>query len=158
VFEHLPGVISVVSGFTGGKTKNPTYEQVSEGGTGHLESVKVTFDPHKISYEKLLEAFWNNVDPFDAQGQFCDKGDSYKAAIFYANEQQKEKAEASQKALQKQFKEKIVTAIKAAGEFYEAEEYHQHYAEKNPVRYKYYRWGCGRDKRLAEIQTEKAKK
>jgi peptide-methionine (S)-S-oxide reductase len=149
--EKLPGVISVVSGYTGGHVRNPTYEQVSEGGTGHYESVEVTFDPRKISYEKLLDAFWHDVDPFDAEGQFCDKGSQYRGAIFVHDARQKAVAEASKAALEKRFGRKIVTEILPAGPFYTAEEYHQNYAKKNPLRYHFYRFNCGRDQRLQAV-------
>ncbi len=150
-FNDLPGVTSVVSGYTGGHVQNPTYELVSGEKTGHKESVQVTFDPRKISYDQLLEIYWKNIDPFDSEGQFCDKGDSYKAIIFYTNEIQKKKAEDSKKKAEEQLKKTIVTEIVAASTFYPAEEYHQKYAEKNPIRYKFYRFSCGRDKRLHEI-------
>lgn len=151
VFRELPGVFSVISGYTGGHVENPNYEQVSAGGTGHKESVQVTFDPAKISYDQLLEAYWHNIDLFDGEGQFCDKGDSYKAVIFTTNPTQKQKAEASKKVLEAQFGRPIATEILPASRFYPAEEYHQKYAQKNPLRYKFYRYRCGRDKRLAEI-------
>jgi peptide-methionine (S)-S-oxide reductase len=150
-FEGVPGVISVVSGYTGGHTPNPTYEQVSTEQTGHKESVEVTFDPSKITYNQLLDIYWHNVDPFDAEGQFCDKGDSYKAVIFYTNETQKKEAEESKKNVETQLKKPVVTEIVAASTFYPAEEYHQKYAKKNPIRYKFYRYSCGRDKRLKEV-------
>jgi methionine-S-sulfoxide reductase len=147
----VPGVIDVVSGYTGGRVPHPTYEQVSEGGTGHYESVEVTYDPRKISYAQLVDAFWHDVDPFDSEGQFCDKGSQYRSAIFYRDGQQKAVAEASKAALEKRFRRKIVTDILPAGPFYPAEEYHQDYARKNPVRYHFYRFNCGRDQRLEEI-------
>ena len=152
-FEGLPGVLSVVSGYTGGQTKNPTYEQVSSGGTGHAESVEVTYDPGKISYEKLLEVFWHNVDPFQKDAQFCDHGTQYRSAIFYRDEAQRKAAEESKRKLEEQprFKGKIVTQIVAASTFYPAEEYHQDFYKKNPARYNSYRQGCGRDARLKEI-------
>ncbi len=152
-FEGLPGVISVTSGFDGGQVKNPTYEQVSAGGTGHAESVEVVFDPSKTSYEKLLEVFWHNVDPFDAGGQFCDRGSQYRSAIFYQGDAQKAAAEESKRKLEEQprFKGKIVTQIVPAGPFYPAEEYHQDFYKKNPIRYNSYRLGCGRDARLKQI-------
>jgi peptide-methionine (S)-S-oxide reductase len=152
-FEGLPGVISVTSGFDGGQVKNPTYEQVSAGGTGHAESVEVVFDPSRTSYEKLLEVFWHNVDLFDAGGQFCDRGSQYRSAIFYQGEAQKAAAEASKAKLeeQPQFKGKIATQIVPAGPFYRAEEYHQDFYKKNPIRYNEYRLGCGRDARLKQI-------
>jgi len=152
-FDKLDGVISVTPGYTGGIMKNPTYEQVSAGGTGHAESVQVVYDPDKVSYEKLLDIFWHNIDPTTKDRQFCDGGNQYRSAIFYHNETQKKLAEASKLALDKTkpFREPIVTGIVRAGEFYPAEEYHQHYYKKNPVRYRFYRQGCGRDKRLKEL-------
>lgn len=152
-FVDVPGVLSVTSGFTGGQVKNPTYEAVSAGGTGHAESVQVVFDPAKISYEKLLEIFWHNVDPTQANGQFCDHGNQYRSAIFYADEAQHKAAEASKAKLETdpRFAGKIVTQIVAASTFYRAEEYHQQFYKKNPVRYHEYREGCGRDARLREL-------
>lgn len=150
-FDELPGVISVVSGYTGGHTLNPTYEQVSTEGTGHKEAIQVTFDPTQITYDQLLDVYWHNIDPFDAAGQFCDRGDSYKAVIFYTNDAQKQKAETSKKTLEAMLNKPILTEIRASSPFYPAEDYHQHYAKKNPIRYKFYRYSCGRDKRLAEI-------
>jgi len=152
-FEGLPGVISVTSGYTGGQKKNPTYEEVSAGGTGHAESVEVVFDPAKTSYEKLLEVFWHNVDPFQKDAQFCDHGTQYRSAIFYNGEAQRKAAEESKRKLEGEprFKGKIVTEITAASTFYPAEEYHQDFYKKNPVRYHSYRAGCGRDARLKEI-------
>jgi methionine-S-sulfoxide reductase len=148
---RVPGVIDVVSGYTGGTVKNPTYEQVSAGGTGHREAVEVTFDPRKVSYGQLLDAFWHDVDPFDNEGQFCDKGAQYRSAIFYRDPQQKAAAEASKAMLEKRFRRRIATDILPAGPFYPAEEYHQDYARKNPVRYHFYRFNCGRDQRLEAI-------
>jgi peptide-methionine (S)-S-oxide reductase len=150
-FDKLDGVISTISGYTGGKKKNPTYEEVSSGNTGHAEAVQVTYDPNKITYEKLLEAFWHNVDPLTANRQFCDVGNQYRTAIFYHDENQKRLAEESKKALSKRFKEPIVTEIVPAGEFYPAEDYHQDYYIKNPLRYKFYRYSCGRDQRLEAL-------
>lgn len=158
VYEKQPGVISVISGYTGGTLKNPTYEQVSEGGTGHLEGVKVTYDPTKITYEKLLDLYWHNIDPFDPLGQFCDKGTSYKAVIFYTGDEQKKLAVESKTKLEEQFKKKITTEIVAASEFYPAEDYHQDYATKNPLRYGFYRRSCGRDARLEEVWGKPEKK
>jgi peptide-methionine (S)-S-oxide reductase len=157
-FENLDGVVSTTVGYTGGKTKNPTYEQVSSGVTGHAESVEIVYDPRKISYEKLLDVFWHNVDPLTADAQFCDHGDQYRSAIFYHDEAQKQQALASKQKLidAKRFAQPIVTQIVPATEFYPAEEYHQKYHEKNPVRYRYYRWGCGRDKRLTELWGDDA--
>jgi peptide-methionine (S)-S-oxide reductase len=152
-YDKLPGVISTTSGYTGGKTKNPTYEQVSSGTTGHAEAVLVEYDPAKVSYQKLLEVFWHNIDPTQRDGQFCDHGSQYRTAIFYANDEQKKLALASKAALEKNkpFKGDIVTEITAAGEFYPAEDYHQDFYMKNPVRYKIYRTGCGRDARLQSL-------
>jgi peptide-methionine (S)-S-oxide reductase len=152
-FEGLPGVISVTSGYTGGQKTNPTYEEVSAGGTGHAESVEVVYDPAKTSYERLLEVFWHNVDPFQKDGQFCDHGTQYRSAIFYRGEAQRKAAEESKSKLEEQprFKGKIVTQIVAASTFYPAEEYHQDFYKKSPVRYHSYRAGCGRDARLKEI-------
>src|SRR5437764_7532102 len=147
----VPGVIDVVSGYTGGTVKNPTYEQVSAGGTGHRESVEVTYDPRKLSYARLLDAFWHDVDPFDNEGQFCDKGPQYRSAIFVHDAQQKAAAEASKAALEKRFRRKIVTDILPAGPFYTAEEYHQDYAKKNPLRSHFYRFPCRRDQRLEAV-------
>ena len=151
-FDALPGVISTISGYTGGQTENPTYKEVSNGKTGHLEAIQVSYDPSKVSYEKLLDVFWHNIDPLDVEGQFCDKGDQYKAAIFYQNEQEKQFAEASKAAIKKKLPDKtIVTTIKPAGKFYPAEEYHQDYYVNNPQRYKFYRFTCGRDHRLNQL-------
>lgn len=152
-YDKLPGVISTISGYMGGKTRNPTYEQVSSGTSGHAEVVQVEYDPSKVSYEKLLEVFWHNVDPTQRDGQFCDHGSQYRTAIFYHSEEQRKLAEASKAALQKNkpFKGEIVTEIGAAPEFYRAEEYHQDFYKKNPTRYKLYRTGCGRDARLQAL-------
>ena len=157
-FEGLPGVISVVSGYTGGQKKSPTYEEVSSGSTGHAESVEVTYDPSKVTYEKLLYVFWRNVDPFQANGQFCDHGNQYRSAIFYKDEAQKRAAEESKRKLEEQpkFQGKIVTQIVPAATFYPAEDYHQDFYKKNPVRYHEYRLGCGRDRRLKEIWGDEA--
>ena len=152
-FDELEGVISVMPGYTGGHKKNPTYEEVSSGVTGHAESIEVVYDPEKISYAKLLDVFWHNIDPTTPNRQFCDVGTQYRAAIFYHNETEKRLAEESKKALEDsgQIKAKIVTEIVPASEFYPAEEYHQKYYLKNPIRYKFYRFNCGRDQRLREI-------
>jgi peptide-methionine (S)-S-oxide reductase len=152
-FEKLDGVVSTTVGYTGGHTKNPTYNEVSDGGTGHAESVQIVYDPTKISYEKLLDVFWHNVDPLTSNAQFCDHGDQYRTAIFYHDETQRRLAEASKRQIEesKRFAQPIVTQIVAATEFYPAEEYHQKYHDKNPVRYTYYRWNCGRDRRLKEL-------
>lgn len=152
-FDKLPGVASVTAGYTGGNLKNPTYEQVSTGGTGHAESVQIVYDPHKISYDKLLDVFWHNVDPTAKDRQFCDEGRQYRSAIFYHTKEQQRLAEQSKAALEKSkpFSGAIVTEIVPAGEFYPAEKYHQQYYQKNPLRYKYYRTSCGRDNRLKEL-------
>ena len=155
-FEQVPGVDKVIAGYTGGMVANPSYEQVSAGGTGHYESVEVFYDPDKISYQKLLSVFWKNVDPLDSSGQFCDKGQQYQAVIFYANPEEKKLADASKDALMHSGKFKsIATLILPASTFYPAEDYHQGYARKNPVRYHYYRYRCGRDQRLKEVWGEK---
>jgi len=152
-FEKLDGVISITVGYTGGQTKNPSYEQVSAGGTGHAESVQIVYDPAKISYGQLLDIFWHNIDPLTPNAQFCDHGRQYRTAIFFHDETQRRLAEDSKRQLAEsgRFSQPIVTEIVPATEFYPAEEYHQHYHEKNPVRYQFYRWNCGRDQRLAEL-------
>lgn len=150
-FDKVPGVISTTSGYTGGKLRDPSYEQVSAGGTGHAEAVEVVYDPAKVTYEQLLDHFWKNVDPLSSHRQFCDVGDQYRPAIFVHDEAQRQAAEASKARVQQQFKQPVVVQIVAAGPFYRAEEYHQDYYKKNPVRYNYYRWGCGRDRRLKEL-------
>ena len=157
-FDKLEGVKSTVSGYTDGQLKNPTYKQVSRGGTGHTEALQVTYDPDVVSYDTLLSVFWRNVDPFDAGGQFCDRGDSYRMGIFYHSKAQAQAAMASKKQLQDsgRFDRPVVTEITEASEFYPAEDYHQDYYLKNPVRYKYYRWGCGRDDRLKEVWGDEA--
>jgi len=152
-FEKVDGVTAVISGYMGGTVKNPTYEEVSSGHTGHAESVEVLYDPSKVSYAQLLEAFWRNVDPITANAQFCDHGNQYRAAIFYLNDEQKQSAEESKRALEqsKRFKEPIVTQLTMATEFYPAEEYHQDFYKKNPVRYKFYKYSCGRAQRLETL-------
>jgi len=155
-YDKLDGVISTTSGYIGGTTKNPTYEEVSAGGTGHAEAVQVVWDPSKITYAKLLEVFWRNVDPLTANAQFCDHGDQYRTAIFFHDAEQKRLAEETKAQVQKKFpEEKVVTEIVQAGTFYPAEEYHQDYYEKNPLRYKFYRTSCGRDARLEELWGKK---
>ncbi len=150
-FEGQPGVKAVVSGFDGGGEKNPTYEMVSSGTTGHAESVHVVYDPAKTSYARLLQIFWHNIDPLSAEGQFCDRGHQYRSAIFYLDDAQKKAAEESKRAVEAQLKQKVATEIVAATPFTPAEEYHQDFWKKNPVRYYSYRAGCGRDRRLKEI-------
>jgi peptide-methionine (S)-S-oxide reductase len=150
-FERLPGVISVVSGYTGGPKTEPSYEEVSAGGTGHAESVEVTYDPAKVSYAKLLDVYWHNVDPFAVNFQFCDHGSQYRTAIFTHDAEQKRLADESKRNLEAKFGKKIATQIVPASRFWPAEEYHRDYYRKNPVRYKFYRFNCGRDQRLTEI-------
>ncbi len=152
-FDKLDGVISTTSGYSGGHQLNPTYEQVSAGATGHAESVQVVYDPKRISYEELLKVFWRNIDPTTRDAQFCDHGQQYRTAIFYHDDKQRELAERSKQALDKTkpFKEPIVTEITPASTFYPAEEYHQDFYRKNPVRYKFYRYHCGRDQRLEQL-------
>jgi peptide-methionine (S)-S-oxide reductase len=152
-FEQVEGVVSVTSGYTGGQKENPTYEQVSAGGTGHAESVEVLYDPKKVSYRQLLEVFWHNIDPTTPDRQFCDHGHQYRSAIFYHNDAQRQLAFESKQALEKSkpFKGAIVTEMVPASKFYPAEEYHQDYYKKNPVRYHFYKFGCGRAQRLKEL-------
>jgi peptide-methionine (S)-S-oxide reductase len=152
-FDGVPGVLRTISGYTGGMLKNPTYEQVAGGGTGHIEAVQIFYDPEKVSYETLLDVFWHSVDPTDAGGQFCDRGRSYETAIFTNTPEQKRLAEQSKAKLQKSeaLNEPVVTAIETAGPFYRAEDYHQNYYKKNPLRYRIYRYGCGRDARLKAL-------
>ena len=150
-FDQLPGVVSVTSGYTGGTKKDPTYEEVSSGGTGHAESVDVVYDPAKVGYAKLLDVYWHNIDPLASNRQFCDVGTQYRSAIFYHDETQKRAAEASKAEVQKRFKQPIATEIVPASAFYAAEDYHQDFYKKNPIRYKLYRTGCGRDRRLEEL-------
>ena len=146
-FDKLDGVVSTTSGYTGGKEENPTYMEVASGKTGHAEAIQILYDPAKVSYEKLLEVFWQNIDPTQKDGQFVDRGRQYRTAIFYHSEEQKQQAVASKAALEKsgRFRGPIVTEIVPAGAFYEAEGYHQDYYKKNPLRYKQYRMGSGRD-------------
>jgi peptide-methionine (S)-S-oxide reductase len=155
-FDVLKGVISTTSGYTGGHKKDPSYEEVSAGGTGHAESLQVLYDPDKVSYEKLLDVFWHNIDPTTANRQFCDVGNQYRPAIFYNSEKQKLAAEESLEKLRKSkpFPGEIVVEITPASTFYPAEEYHQNYYMKNPLRYKFYRYNCGRDQRLEQLWGE----
>jgi len=157
-YDRLPGVTATLSGYMGGTTLNPTYEQVSSGRTGHAEVVQVVYDPKKVTYEKLLEVFWVNIDPTVKDRQFCDTGTQYRTAIFYHSDEQRRAAEASREKLAKDkpFPEPIVTAIQMAGPFTQAEEYHQDYYIKNPTRYQFYRNGCGRDARLRQLWGAKA--
>jgi peptide methionine sulfoxide reductase msrA/msrB len=150
-FEKVDGVIEAVSGYTGGEMANPTYKQVSAGGTGHIEAIRVTYDPDKVSYSQLLDVFWRHIDPTDAGGQFVDRGDQYRSAIFFASEEERQMAESSKQALAAsgRFDRPVVTEILPLGEFYKAEDYHQDYYKKNPIRYNWYRSGSGRDQFLA---------
>jgi peptide-methionine (S)-S-oxide reductase len=152
-FDRVPGVVSTTSGYTGGQVKNPSYEQVSAGGTGHAESVQVVYDSRKVTYAQLLDVYWHNVDPMDGSGQFCDHGNQYRTAIFYHDDEQRRLAEQSKRDLDTsgRLKKPIVTQIVPASAFYPAEEYHQDYYRKNPVRYRFYRFNCGRDARLEQV-------
>ncbi len=155
-FDKLPGVLATESGYAGGSLKNPTYEQVSAGRTGHAESVRVTYDPKKVSYETLLDYFWHHVDPTVKDRQFCDVGNQYRTAIFFEDDSQRRSAEASKAMLEKSGRlPHVYTEIAPAGTFYPAEEYHQDYYKKNPIRYKYYRTSCGRDARVNEVWGKK---
>jgi len=150
-FDELDGVLSTTSGYIGGRTPNPTYEQVSGGGTGHFEALEITYDPSKITYEKLLDVFWRNVDAVDGGGQFCDRGTQYLSAIFYHSEEQQREAEASKQQVATRLGKTVATGVVKAAPFYRAEEYHQDYYKKNPVRYKFYKWNCGRAQRLEAL-------
>jgi peptide-methionine (S)-S-oxide reductase len=152
-FEKVEGVIAVTSGYMGGRKPNPSYEEVSAGGTGHAESVEVLYDPGKLSYEKLLDVFWHNIDPTTPDRQFCDRGNQYRSVIFYRNDEQKRVAQSSKRALDqlRPFKEPIVTEVVPASTFYPAEGYHQDFYKKNPFRYKFYKYNCGRAQRLEEL-------
>jgi peptide-methionine (S)-S-oxide reductase len=157
-FDHVPGVIDTISGYTGGTLENPTYRVVSAGGSGHLEAVKITFDPKKVSYQALLDVFWRTVNPTDDGGQFCDRGESYKTAIFANSPQQRQSAEISRRLIEASgvLKDPIVTPIIDTSTFYPSEDYHQDYSTKNPIRYSYYRFSCGRDKQVRAIWGEEA--
>ena len=150
-FDHVKGVLSTTSGYTGGHVAKPTYHQVSAGGTGHAESVEIVYDPSKVTYAQLLDHFWHTVDPTVKDRQFCDVGHQYRTAIFVHNDEQRKLAEASKKKVEAELKVPIYTEIVAAGPFYKAEEYHQDYYKKSPVQYKFYRWNCGRDQRIKQI-------
>ena len=155
-FDQLDGVVSVTVGYMGGRTRNPTYEDVSSGETGHLESVQVVYDPRRLGYEKLLDAFWHNIDPLTADGQFCDHGPQYQTAVFYRNVSQQRLAEDSKVQVARRFRRPVATQIRAAGLFTAAEDYHQHYYRTHAIAYKAYRLGCGRDRRLQELWGEGA--
>ena len=153
-FDELPGVMTTTSGYMGGTMEFPSYRQVSSGTTGHAEVVQISYDPDTVSYETLLETFWHNVDPVDAEGQFCDKGSQYRSIIFYHDEAQRQLAESSKQAWYGVFNQPIATAFRPAATFYSAEDYHQNYYQTHPARYRFYRFGCGRDQRLAELWGE----
>lgn len=157
-YDKLDGVKETISGYIGGDTKDPSYQEVSSGRTGHAEAVEIRYDPSVVSYERLLDVFWHNIDPLAVDRQFCDRGSQYRSAIFYLDDEQRRLAEASKRDIEEsgRFAEPIATQITAAGEFYAAEAYHQDYYEKNPLRYKFYRYNCGRDARLEELWGEKA--
>jgi peptide-methionine (S)-S-oxide reductase len=159
-FEDLAGVVSVTSGYSGGQKKNPTYEEVGTGRTGHAESVQIVYDPKRVTYARLLEIFWHNIDPLSKDGQFCDRGNQYRSAIFFHDEEQRQLAEGSKKEIEAELapksKKPVVTEIVAFSGFWPAEEYHQDFYKKNPFRYNQYRFGCGRDQRLKEIWGAKA--
>lgn len=150
-YDKLAGVLSTTSGYTGGPEPNPSYEQVSSGRTGHAEAMKVVYDPSRVTYEELLRTFWRNVNPLDAGGQFCDRGSQYRSAIFPQTPAQRDAAERSLAMVQKALDADVKTRIEDAAPFYAAEDYHQDYYEKNPLRYKFYRWNCGRDDRLEDV-------
>ena len=156
-FDKLDGVVSTTSGYTGGRTANPTYEQVSAGKTGHTEAVEIVYDPRKVTYAQLLEVFWRNIDPLTANAQFCDTGSQYRTGIFVHDETQRRLAEASKNAVAQRLQKPIVTEITAASQFWPAEDYHQDYYKKNPIRYKFYSTSCGRERRLEAIWGPDAK-
>lgn len=150
-FDKVDGVISTTSGFSGGRVQNPTYEQVASGRTSHVEVVQVTYDPERVSYADLLNTFWHNIDPFAENAQFCDHGAQYRSVIFYGTERERELAERSREVIAERFSQPVATDVEAAPAFYPAEEYHQDYYEKNPLRYRFYKYTCGRAQRLDEI-------
>ena len=157
-FDKVPGVVETISGYTGGTVANPDYKQVTAGGTGHREAVQIRYDPKQVSYERLLHIFWRSVDPTDGGGQFCDRGESYQSAIFAGNEEQRRLAEASREMLEQSMvlDAPVITPIESAGEFFPAEDYHQDYYTKNPVRYRFYRFSCGRDSRVQQVWGKQA--
>jgi peptide-methionine (S)-S-oxide reductase len=150
-FDHIPGVLSTTSGYIGGRRANPTYEQVSAGNTGHIEAVRVVYDPRRVSYATLAQRFFRTIDPTDAGGSFCDRGYQYRSAIFVANPEERRIADLAKAAAARQLRRPVATLILPAATFYPAEEYHQDYYRKNPVRYRFYRWNCGRDQRLRQV-------
>lgn len=153
-FDELDGVLRTTSGYTGGELANPSYEDVASGRTGHIEAVQIDFYPARVSYGELLDVFWRNIDPLDDGGQFCDRGHQYSSAIFYASETQKELALESKRSISTRFSDSIATRVLPLSSFYAAEEYHQDYYDKNPIRYKFYRFNCGRDRRLDQLWEE----
>jgi peptide-methionine (S)-S-oxide reductase len=155
-FDKVPGVLKTVSGYTGGTTGNPTYKTVTYGKSGHHEALQVTYDPKKVSYTQLLTVFWHSVDPTDGGGQFCDRGVSYETAVFVHDDEQRRLAEASKAQAMKDLGKPIATPVEVAGKFYPAEDYHQDYHTKNPLRYKYYRWNCGRNQKVRKVWGDKA--
>lgn len=157
-FDTVPGVVETISGYTGGTVENPTYKQVTKGGTGHWEAVQIRYDPKQVSYERLLHIFWRSVDPTDDGGQFCDRGESYQTVIFVGNDEERRLAETSRQMLQESrvLDAPVVTPIEPAGVFYPAEDYHQDYYTKNPIRYRYYRFSCGRDSRVKQVWGRQA--
>ncbi len=155
-FDKIPGVQKTVSGYTSGTTSNPSYRDVAGGTTGHREALQITFDPSKVTYNQLLEAFWRSVDPTDPGGQFCDRGRPYETAVFVHDEAQNKLANASKAAAMKALGRPIVTPIEPASTFYPAEDYHQDYYQKNPLRYRFYRWNCGRNQRVKELWGDQA--
>jgi peptide-methionine (S)-S-oxide reductase len=154
-FDKVPGVISTTSGYTGGTVENPTYQQVSTGNTGHAEAVEVVYDPAKVSYAQLLDYFWRHIDPTVENRQFCDAGVEYRTAIFVRGAEERRLAEASKQKVEAQLKQPVFTQIVDAGPFYKAEDYHQDFYLKNPTKYKFYRWNCGRDQRLEQLWGKK---
>lgn len=150
-FDHIPGVLATTSGYSGGRVANPTYEQVSAGDTGHIEAVRVAYDPRRVSYATLVERFFRTIDPLDAGGQFCDRGYQYRSAIFVRNAEERRIAEATKARVERQLGQRVATLVLPARNFYAAEDYHQDYYRKNPVRYRFYRWNCGRDRRIQAV-------
>jgi peptide-methionine (S)-S-oxide reductase len=157
-FDKMEGVVSTTSGYTGGRTNNPTYPQVKTGRTGHIESLQVKYDPRRVTYDQLISLYWHNVDPTQANGQFCDNGNQYRTVVFYHDDEQQRVAEKSKEAVAQELGKRITTEIVKASTFYPAEDYHQDYYKKNPTKYKFYRWKCGRDARLASVWGDKAGK
>ena len=155
-YDKINGVFSTTSGYVGGSRANPTYQEVSSGRTGHTEAVRIVYDPSKVNYQQLLDIFWVNIDPFAQNRQFCDRGSQYRSGIFYLNAEQEALARASKAAVEARFDEPVYTEVTEATTFYAAEDYHQDYYEKNPLRYMYYRYSCGRDQRLGEIWGDSA--